>query len=123
MSSKQIQVFYELEIIPGKADELLDIARQMVAFNDAGEPNTQVYNVYINDDQTLLTYWETHADSAAMLYHAERFANGDFIGQVVERTQGARLCFYGDVSDEMKTWVIDNGFEVEYFDYVDGFTH
>ena len=29
MSSKQ--VFYELEIIPGKADELLDIARQMVA--------------------------------------------------------------------------------------------
>ncbi len=123
MSSKQIQVFYELEIIPGKADELLDIARQMVAFNDAGEPNTQVYNVYITDDQTLLTYWETHADSAAMLYHAERFANGDFIGQVVERTQGARLCLYGDVSEEMKTWVIDNGFEVEYFDYIDGFTH
>ncbi len=58
-----------------------------------------------------------------MLYHAERFANEDFIGQVVERTQGARLCIDGDASEEMKTWVVDNGFEVEYFNYIDGFTH
>ena len=58
-----------------------------------------VYNIYINADYALLTYWETHADSAAMLFHAERFANGDFIGQMVERIQSARLYHYGDVSD------------------------
>ena len=43
--SKQIQVFYELEVLDGKADELRDIARQMVAYNQEGEPGTLVYNV------------------------------------------------------------------------------
>ena len=58
-----------------------------------------VYNVYINANETLLTYWETHTDSAAMLFHEERFYNGGFIGQVVERIQSTRLYHYGDVSD------------------------
>ena len=37
MSSDRINIFYELEIKEGKADELREIARQMVAFN--GEAN------------------------------------------------------------------------------------
>ena len=42
--SKQIQVFYELEVLNGKAEELRAIARQMVAFNEQGEPETLVRN-------------------------------------------------------------------------------
>ena len=33
MSSTQINVFYELQVADGKADELREIAAQMVAFN------------------------------------------------------------------------------------------
>ena len=65
MSSTQINVFYELQVAAGKADELREIAAQMVAFNRQGEPGTLVYNIYLSEDQKLLTYWETHADSEA----------------------------------------------------------
>ena len=119
--SKQIQVFYELEVLEGKADELRDIARQMVAFNKQGEPETLVYNVYMSEDDKVFTFLETWADSAAGIFHADRFAKGDFVAQVLERTRKARLCMYGDVSDEMKNWAGDNGFDVEYANRIDGF--
>ncbi|CAI8300117.1 MAG: hypothetical protein CBD03_01380 [Rhizobiales bacterium TMED143] len=119
--SKQIQVFYELEVLDGKADELRDIARQMVAYNQEGEPGTLVYNVYMSDDEKLLTFMETWADSEAGIFHAERFAKGNFVGQVLERTGNARLCFYGNASDDMKNWATENGFAVEYATPIDGF--
>tara|TARA_B100001109_G_C18521566_1_gene316282 strand:+ start:196 stop:564 length:369 start_codon:yes stop_codon:yes gene_type:complete len=119
--SEQIQVFYELEILDGKSEELREIARQMVAFNEQGEPETLVYNVYISEDKRLLTFLETWSDSSAGIFHAERFATGKFVAQVLERTGAGRLCFYGDVSDDMKTWASDNGFEVEYANRIDGF--
>ena len=72
MSSDRINIFYELEIKDGKADELREIAKQMVAFNDEGEPETLVYDVYISEDEKLLTFWETHANSDALLFHADR---------------------------------------------------
>lgn len=121
MSSTQINVFYELQVADGKSEELRDIAKQMVDRNQKEEPQTLVYNIYLSEDEKLLTYWETHADSKAMLFHADRFATGEFISEVVSRTKGARLCLYGDASPELRQWAMDNGFEVEYSDYLAGF--
>ncbi len=120
-SAKQIQVFYELKVLPGKAAELREIAEKMVAMNATEEPGTLVYNVYFNDDETLFTYLETYSDSETGLFHAGRFAEGEYVGQILERTDGGRLCFYGDVSNEFKNWAKDNGFEPEYFSLIDGF--
>ena len=120
-SKNQIQVFYELNVIPEKADELKEIASQMVAMNKKEEAGTLVYNVYMNSEETLFTYLETYSDSDAGLFHCKRFAEGNFINQVVERTNGGRLCFYGNVSSEFKTWAADAGFEPEYYDLVDGY--
>jgi len=50
VSSTQINVFYELQVADGKADELREIAAQMVAFNRQGEPGTLVYNIYLRED-------------------------------------------------------------------------
>lgn len=121
MSSTQINVFYELQVADGKSEELREIATQMAYFNRQGEPGTLVYNIYLSEDEKLLTYWETHADSEAMLFHADRFASGEFISEVVSRTVGARLCLYGDVSAELRQWATANGFEVEYANYLAGF--
>ena len=120
-SAKQIQVFYELKVLPGKAAELREIAEKMVAMNATEEPGTLVYNVYFNDDETLFTYLETYSDSETGLFHAGRFAEGEYVGRILERTDGGRLCFYGDVSNEFKKWAKDNGFEPEYFSLIDGF--
>ena len=54
--TKQIQITYELNVIPGKAAELREIAEDMVAFNDSGEPGTLRYNVYMNEGETLFTF-------------------------------------------------------------------
>ena len=116
MSSDRINIFYELEIKDGKADELREIAKQMVAFNDEGEPETLVYDVYISEDEKLLTFWETHANSDALLFHADRFATGQFVGEVLERTERTRLCLYGNITAEIRKWALDNGFENEYHD-------
>ena len=120
-SANQIQVFYELKVLPGKAAELREIAEEMVAMNATEEPGTLVYNVYFNDDETLFTYLETYSDSETGLFHAGRFAEGEYVGQILDRTDGGRLCFYGDVSNEFKDWAKDNGFEPEYFSLIDGF--
>jgi quinol monooxygenase YgiN len=121
MSINQINIFYELTIAPGKASEVRRLAKEMVASNLAGEPGTLVYNVYINCDESLLTFWETHADSQASLHHGDRFANGTYVAQMMTCTEGARLCLYGNVSEELKQWVTDNGFQVEYHERIDGF--
>ncbi len=121
MQPNQIQVFYELPILPGKARELKEIARKMVAMNDAEEPGTLVYNVYINPEETLFTYLETYLDSETGLFHAKRFAEGVYVGQIIELTDGGRLCFYGNVSPEFKRRAADAGFEPEYFELIDGY--
>ena len=119
--SSTINVFYELKVADGKAEELKSIVKNMVAYNQAGEPGTRVYNVYLSLDGSTLTYWESHEDNHAMQFHAERFASGEFVNQILERTTSARLCLYGSVSDELKAWSIDHGFEVEYAELIDGF--
>ena len=44
-SKNQNQVLYELNVLPGKADELKEIGAKMVNMNAAEEPGTLVYNV------------------------------------------------------------------------------
>ena len=61
----QIQITYELNVLPGKAAELKEIAKDMVSFNDSGEPGTLRYNVYMNESETLFTFLETFVDSDA----------------------------------------------------------
>ncbi len=68
-----------------------EIARDMVAFNDEGEPGALRYNVYVNDDETRVTLLEAFLDSEACRFHGERFAGGQFFGEVLERTDGAPL--------------------------------
>ena len=120
-SENQIQVFYELNVLPGKADELKEIATKMVNMNAAEEPGTLVYNVYLNEDETLFTYLETYSNAETGLFHAKRFADGKYVVQILERTDGGRLCFYGTVSDEFKQWAEENGFEPEYYSLINGY--
>ena len=44
----KINVRYELSINPGSAEELRNIAKQMTVVNSKGEPDTLLYDVYIN---------------------------------------------------------------------------
>ena len=117
----KINVRYELTINPGSADELRNIAKQMTAVNSVGEPDTLLYDVYINEEKSLLTFWHTQKDSDALLFHADRFSKGDFVSQIMEHTSNYKLAFYGNVSKEAKQWMADNNFEADFYEYIDGF--
>ena len=117
----KINVRYELTINPGSAEELRNIARQMTALNSIGEPDTLLYDVYINEEKSLLTFWHTQKDSDALLFHADRFSKGDFVSQIMEHTSNYKLVFYGNVSKEAKQWMADNDFEADFYEYIDGF--
>ena len=118
---EQIQVTYELNIIPGKAHDLREIAKAMVALNDAEEPGTVRYNAYMNKEETVFTFLEAFSNSEHLQYHGERFAQGSFVHQIVGRTDGGRLCVLGPVSESFKDWAARAGFEIEYFDLISGF--
>ncbi len=89
--------------------------------NKNGEPETTVYNVYFNDDSTLLTYVEVFANSDAMSFHGERFLGGSFINKIIERTDGGRMCVYGGYTQANKDFAVTNGFDIEWHDLIDGF--
>ena len=93
----------------------------MAAVNSVGEPDTLLYDVYINEDETLLTFWHTQKDSDALLFHADRFANGDFVSQIMAHTNNYKLVFYGSVSKEAKQWMAENDYKAEFFEHIDGF--
>jgi len=80
MTEDQIDTFYELEIADRKTDKLRSSAQQIIAANQAEEPGILVYNVYISEDEKLLTFWETHANNDALRFYSARFASGSCVG-------------------------------------------
>ena len=119
--SQQLQVLWELNIKPGKADELRSIARDLVAFIKSGEPRTVACNVYINEDESLISFKDTFADGDAFIVHSENFASSSFGEQILERTDGGRLCIYGNPPQTLKDILSEAGYEVEWFNLVDGY--
>ena len=93
----------------------------MAAFNEADEPETVEYRVFICQDEKLLSFIDTYSDSDAILFHDDRFAK-NFADEVSGLSLGTRLCIYGIVSDQHKNFAKENSFEVEYFDTIDGFS-
>ncbi len=55
-----------------------------------------------------------------MLFHDDRFTK-NFADDLSKLTVNARLCLYGNVSENYKCFTEDSGFEVEYFGLVNGF--
>ena len=120
-SAKQIQVFYELKVLPGKAAELRKIAEKMVAMNATEEPGTLVYKIYFSMMmKPCLHTWKPIVTQRLVFSMQVGLPKVNMLDKS-ERTDGGRLCFYGDVSNEFKNWAKDNGFEPEYFSLIDGF--
>jgi len=119
--SQQLQVLWELNINPGKADELRSIARDLVAFIESSEPRTIACNVYINEEESLISFKDTFADGDAFIVHSENFSSSNFGAQILERTNDSRLCIYGDPPQTLKDMLSEAGYEVEWFGLADGY--
>jgi hypothetical protein len=55
-----------------------------------------------------------------MLLHDRRFSE-TFADSLLAATKNHRLCIYGPVSETYKAFATESGFNIEYYDLVDGF--
>ena len=68
-----VMVLFEADIAEGALSEVQALMTRMVAFNEPDEPETLVYRAFISEDGKRITFMETYSDTAAMLFHDERF--------------------------------------------------
>ena len=84
------------EILEGRVDEVKQAIAPMVSFVEANEPNVILYEVFLDESQTLMTVVQIHPDPGSMEFHLEaaRPVFAPFVGLV----RLATIDVYGDPS-------------------------
>ena len=90
-------IFVDVSAInPGKLEDVKAAFKQLAAFVEANEPHALSYNVFLNEDDSVVTVVQVHPDSASMEFHmsegAELFRK--FAGLLTMRT----MQIYGEPS-------------------------
>ena len=116
--SNHIVTDFELSIKEGKLDDFKAIVNTMIEMTDVNEPNTVVYEWYINEDGSECHLLETFKDSDAFMTHLGN------VGHMFETLFGfatmTRAKIYGSPSTELREALDPLG--VEYFGYFNGLT-
>lgn len=77
----------------GKLQDLLKLNREYVEFLEASDPTLQELHVYMNEQQTELSYVHVFADAGTADGHMQ--VVGEWIGRGLEITETLRLEVYG----------------------------
>jgi quinol monooxygenase YgiN len=98
---------YEVEIVPGKLDDFISVARGLFATMDQ-EPGTLDYNYYLSPDNTVCHIYEHYRDSDSLVAHADNFRNV-FAERFMAACTPKRLSVYGTPSDPVKAVLAQYG--------------
>ncbi len=110
---------FEITLQRRAVEEFKALAKEMARANEAGEPGTLNYQIFITGDGTRVHFCERFVDSAAVMAHVARFGE-NFAGRVLEMATVTRFEIYGDPSDQVKEVLAD--FNPTYLSEVAGFT-
>ena len=117
--SNHIVTDFELSIKEGKLDDFKAIVNTMIEMTDVNEPNTVVYEWYINEDGSECHLLETFKDSEAFVTHLGNVGHMfDTLSQFATMT---RAKIYRSPSDELKQ-SLASAYGVEYFGHSNGVT-
>lgn len=79
----KIAVIAKLTAQPGKRDELLAAAADLVTFANTSEPGTEVYTAHAAlDDEDTVWFYELYSDDAAFMAHSTSEAMQAFLGAI-----------------------------------------
>ena len=109
---------FEEDIADGATSEVSELMARMLAFNG---PEMLVYEVFISEDRSRITFMETYSNTEAMLFHDKRFTR-HFANDLFRLTINRRLATYGAVSEKYKAFATASGFTLEFSDMVSGFS-
>lgn len=59
------------EILNGKLEKVKLAMNELVKYVKENEPNLIAYNVYINEDSTMVTVFQVHPDSESAEFHTK----------------------------------------------------
>ena len=116
-----VMVLFEADIAEGALSEVRELLARMVALTEPDEPGTLIYRAFISEDGKRITFMETYSNTAAMLFHDERFTQ-HFADDLFQLTSNHRLATFGAVSEQYESFAAASGFNVEYNDLVSGFS-
>jgi quinol monooxygenase YgiN len=84
----------ELQVQPGRSDELRTLMEEMVSSTHAQESGTQGYEWFMSADGNQCHLYERYADSAAALAHCQTFG-ARFAGRFMSLLTPTRCTVYG----------------------------
>ena len=117
--SNLIQARTVMRIHEGKLEEFKKLAEQSIKVVGEKEPDTFIFNWYLNDQETECTVLECFKDSDAMLAHLGNVAH--MIQPILEVSDVVQVELHGEPSKEL----IDafGAFKIQRFHYFSGAQH
>ncbi len=87
------------EILEGKLEKLERGIRELAEFVEANEPRAIAYDVYFNEEETMMTVLQVHPDSASAEFHMEVAA--PVFRQLADLISLSAIDIYGKPSDRL----------------------
>ena len=109
---------FQHSIKEGRLEEFKAFVNTMIEVTDVNEPNTLVYEWYINEDGSECHLLETFKDSDAFMVHLGNV--GHMFDALFESATMTRAKIYGSPSAELKQALDPLG--VQYFSHFNGVT-
>ena len=87
------------EVCAGRVDELKMLMTELVEFVRANEPRPIIYQMFLDQDGTMMTVIQVHPDSESMEFHMEAAAS--IFPRFSDLLTLFRIDIYGEPSDEL----------------------
>jgi len=113
----EILLIAQFEINKEKIDEFKDLYNQGIETVRQRQPDVLNFNLYLNQDETVLSSVEVYRDSQAILKHFEY--SSERIGKILKICKVTNVEVYGNVSDEIKELL--SPYDTKFFNYSVGY--
>ena len=101
-----------IEILDGKLEQFKEILVELMDHVSKTEPDTLIYNWYINEEGTICQLIEQYANSEAAMFHAVNYA--PFKPRLDECRKVQQLVIYGSLDENFRAMLKQN--EIPLFD-------
>jgi quinol monooxygenase YgiN len=109
MDHNQIHFRAEFTIEEGKIEEYKKMVQDMSKVVEANEPDTIIYEFYLNRDETKCIVHETYANSEAVLAHNAGVASQTILPKIFGVARISRFDVYGNPSAELQKMLTSFG--------------
>jgi quinol monooxygenase YgiN len=102
LEHNQIHFRAEFTIEEGKIEEYKKLVQEMSTVVEVNEPDTIIYQFYLNRAETKCIVHETYTNSEAVLAHNAGIASQTILPKIFNVSRMSRFDVYGNPSEELQ---------------------